>query len=136
MKSKAVTGTALLLWEGGSFVQTRQEKPLAEPVTMDALVRLARVNADLIGEQKTATDTATVIARLIEGADVVFAVWATNPADPDPTHFEAVVIKGQHLLGQNIDAKVTAIGVNNEREANSLRIHLGDGHNVKKPSIT
>jgi len=41
---------------------------LAEPVTMDALVRLARVNADLIGEQKTATDTATVIARLIEGA--------------------------------------------------------------------
>ena len=115
---------------------TTGEPPLAEPVTMDALVRLARVNADLIGEQKTATDTATVLARLIEGADVVFAVWATNPADPDPTHFEAVVIKGQHLLGQNIDAKVTAIGVNNEREANSLRIHLGDGHNVKKPSIT
>src|SRR6516225_10422298 len=101
---------------------------MAEPVTLDILVRLARVNADLIRQ----TDTATVIARLIEGADVVFAVWATNPADPDPTHFEAVVIKGQHLLGQNIDAKVTAIGVNNEREANSLRVHLGDGHNVKK----
>ena len=104
---------------------------MAEPVTMDILLRLARVNGDLIREQKTATDTATVITRLIEGADVVFAVWATNPADPDPTDFEAVVIKGQHLLGQNIDAKVTAIGVNNEREANSLRIHLGDDHNVK-----
>ena len=107
---------------------------MAEPVTMDALVRLARVNADLIGEQKTATDTATVIARLIEGADVVFAVWATNPADPDST--QAVCIKGQHLLGQNIDAKVTAINVKNELEADSLRIHFGDGHNVKKPSIT
>ena len=105
---------------------------MAEPVTMDILLRLARVNRDLIRKQKTATDTATVITRLIEGADVVFAVWATNPADPDPTHFEAVVIQGQHLLGQNIDAKVTAIGVNNEREANSLRIHFGDGHNVKK----
>src|SRR6516162_8158238 len=98
---------------------------MAEPVTMDILVRLARVNADLIGEQKTATDTATVIARLIEGAEVVFAVWATNPADPDPTDFEAVVIKGQHLLGQNIDARVTAIPVKNELEANSLRIHFG-----------
>jgi hypothetical protein len=109
---------------------------MAEPVTMDALVRLARVNGDLIREQKTATDTATVIAWLIEGADVVFAIWATNPADPDPTQFEAVAIKGQHLLGQNIDAKVTAINVKNELEADSLRIHFGDGHNVKKPSIT
>ena len=51
---------------------------MAEPVTMDILLRLARVNGDLM----TATDTATVITRLIEGADVVFAVWATNPADP------------------------------------------------------
>ena len=73
-----------------------------------------------------------MIARLIEGADVVFAVWTANLADPDPTQFEAAVIKGQQLLGQNIDAKVTAIGVNNEREAISLRVHLGDGHNVKK----
>jgi hypothetical protein len=47
-----------------------------------------------------------------------------------------VAIKGQHLLGQNIDAKVTAINVKNELEADSLRIHFGDGHNVKKPSIT
>jgi hypothetical protein len=107
------------------------EKPMAEPVTMDILVRLARVNGDLIKEQKTATDTATVNAGLIEGADAVFAVWATNPADPDLTQFEAVLIKGQHLLGQNIDVKVTAIAVNNERKANSLRIHLGDGHNEK-----
>ena len=68
----------------------------------------------------------------MEEANVVFAVWATNPADPDPTQFEAVPIKGQHLLGQNIDAKVTAIPVQNEPEANSLRIHFGDGHNVKK----
>jgi hypothetical protein len=109
---------------------------MAEPVTMDILVRLARVNADLIRKQKTATDTATVIARLIEGADVVFALWSTNPADPDPKQFEVVSIKGQHLLGQDIDVKVTAIGVKNEQEANSLRIHFGDGHNVKKPSIT
>ena len=101
---------------------------MAEPVTLDILVRLARVNADLIRQ----TDTATVIAQLVEGADVVFAVWATNPADPDPTRFDAVPIKGQHLLGQNIDAKVTAIPVQNEPEANSLRIHFGDGHNVKK----
>ena len=101
---------------------------MAEPVTLDILVRLARVNADLIRQ----TDTATVIAQLVEGADVVFAVWATNPADPDPTHFEAVVIKGQQLLGQNIDAKVTAIPVKDELEADSLRIHFGDGHNVKK----
>ena len=79
---------------------------MAEPVTMDILLRLARVNGDLIREQKTATDTATVITRLIEGADVVFAVWSTNPAEPDPTQFEAVSIKGQHLLGQNIDVKV------------------------------
>jgi hypothetical protein len=109
---------------------------MAEPVTMDILVRLARVNRDLIRKQKTATNTATVVAWLIERADVVFAVWATYPADPDPTEFEAVPIKGQHLLGQNIDAKVTAISVNNEQEANSLRIQFGDGHNVKKPSIT
>jgi hypothetical protein len=109
---------------------------MAEPVTMDILVRLARVNGDLIREQKTATDTANVIARLIEGADVVLAVWANNPADPDPKQFEVVSIKGQHLLGQNIDAKVTAIGVNNEEEANLLRIHFGDGHNEKKSSIT
>jgi len=54
---------------------------MAEPVTMDILLRLARVNGDLM----TATDTATVITRLIEGADVVFAVWATNPASE---HFE------------------------------------------------
>ena len=74
---------------------------MAEPVTMDILLRLARVNGDLM----TATDTATVITRLIEGADVVFAVWATNPADPDPTQFEAVSIKGQRLLGRDIDAK-------------------------------
>ena len=104
---------------------------MAEPVTMDILLRLARVNGDLIREQKTATDTATVIARLIKGADVVFAVWATNPADPDPTQFDAVPIKGQHLLGQNIDAKVTAISVNGEQEANSLRTHFGDDQNVK-----
>ena len=68
----------------------------------------------------------------MEEANVVFAVWATNPADPDPTQFEAVPIKGQHLLGQNIDVKVTAIPVKNELEANSLRIHFGDCHNVKK----
>jgi hypothetical protein len=43
-----------------------------------------------------------------------------------------VSIKGQHLLGQNIDAKVTAIGVNNEEEADLLRLHFGDGHKVKK----
>jgi hypothetical protein len=109
---------------------------MAEPVTMDILVRLARVNADLIRKQNTAADTATVIARLMEGAEVVFAVWSTNPAEPDPTQFEAVSIKGQHLLGQNIDVKITAIGVNNEEEANLLRLHFGDGHNVKKPSIT
>ena len=109
---------------------------MAEPVTMDILVRLARVNRDLIRKQKTATNTATVVAWLIERADVVFAVWATYPADPDPTEFEAVPIKGQHLLGQNIDVKVTAIGVNNEQEADSLRIHFGEGSpNVKKPSI-
>ena len=101
---------------------------MAEPVTLDILVRLARVNADLIKQ----TDTATVIAQLVEEANVVFAVWATNPADPDPTQFEAVPIKGQHLLGQNIDVKVTAIPVKNQPEANSLRIHFGDGHNVKK----
>ena len=109
---------------------------MADPVTMDILLRLARVNGDLIRKQKTATDTATVIAQLIEGADVVFAVWTANLADPDPTQFEAAVIKGQQLLGQNIDAKVTAIPVKNELEANSLRIHFGDDHNVKKPSIT
>jgi hypothetical protein len=63
---------------------------MAEPVTMDILVRLARVNADLIRKQSTAADTATVIARLMEGADVVFAVWSTNPAERDPTQFEAV----------------------------------------------
>ena len=68
----------------------------------------------------------------MEEANVVFAVWATNPADPDPTQFEAVPIKGQHLLGQNIDVKVTAIPVKNQPEANSLRIHFGDCHNVKK----
>ena len=106
---------------------------MAQPVTLDMLVCLARVNRDLID---TATDTATVIAELTEEADVVFAVWATNPADPDPTQFDAVPIKGQHLLGQNIDVKVTAIGVKNEQEADSLRIHFGDGHNVKKSSIT
>jgi hypothetical protein len=111
-------------------------KTMAEPVTMDILVRLARVNADLIRKQNTAADTATVIAWLMEGADVVFAVWSTNPAEPDPTQFEAASIKGQHLLGQNIDVKVTAIGVNNEEEANLLRLHFGDGPNVKKPSIT
>ena len=102
---------------------------MAQPVTLDMLVCLARVNRDLID---TATDTATVIAELTGEADVVFAVWATNPADPDPTQFDAVPIKGQHLLGQNIDAKVTAIPVKNELEANSLRIHFGDCHNVKK----
>src|SRR5215475_10344907 len=102
---------------------------MAPPVTLDILVRLARVNGDLINP---ATDSAAVIARLTEEADVVFAVWATNPADPDPTQFEAVPIKGQHLLGQNIDAKVTAIPVKNEPEANSLRMHFGDGRNVKK----
>ena len=102
---------------------------MAQPVTLDILVCLARVNRDLID---TATDTATVIAELTGEADVVFAVWATNPADPDPTRFDAVPNKGQHLLGQNIDGKVTAISVDSEQEANSLRVHLGDGHNVKK----
>jgi hypothetical protein len=101
---------------------------MAQPVTLDILVSLARVNRDLID---TTTDTATVIAELTEEADVVFAVWATNPADPDPTQFDAVPIKGQHLLGQNIDAKVTAISVNDEHEANSLRTHFGDDQNVK-----
>jgi hypothetical protein len=101
---------------------------MAQPVTLDILVSLARVNRDLID---TTTDTATVIAELTEEADVVFAVWATNPADPDPTQFDAVPIKGQHLLGQNIDAKVTAISVNDEQEANSLRTHFGDDQNVK-----
>ena len=102
---------------------------MAQPVTLDILVCLARVNRDLID---TATDTATVIAELTEEADVVFAVWATNPANPDPTQFEAVSIKGQHLLGQNIDAKVTAISVNDEQEAYSLRTHFGDDQNEKK----
>jgi len=102
---------------------------MAQPVTLDMLVCLARVNRDLID---TATDTATVIAELTEEADVVFAVWATNPADPDPTQFDAVPIKGQHLLGQNIDAKVTAISVNDEQEAYSLRTHFGDDQNEKK----
>jgi hypothetical protein len=106
---------------------------MAQPVTLDILVRLARANRDLIN---TATDTPTVIARLIEEADVVFAVWASNPADPEPTQFDAVPIKGQHLLGQNIDAKVTAIGVNNELEANSLRIDQAMATTKKKPSIT
>jgi len=101
---------------------------MAQPVTLDMLVCLARVNRDLID---TATDTATVIAELTGEADVVFAVWATNPADPDPTQFDAVPIKGQHLLGQNIDAKVTAISVNDEQEAYSLRTHFGDDQNVK-----
>jgi hypothetical protein len=101
---------------------------MAQPVTLDILVRLARVNRDLID---TASDTATVIAELTQEADVVFAVWATNPADPDPTQFDAVPIKGQHLLGQNIDAKVTSISVNDEQEANSLRTHFGDDQNVK-----
>ena len=101
---------------------------MAQPVTLDILVSLARVNRDLID---TTTDTATVIAELTEEADVVFAVWATNPADPDPTQFDAVPIKGQHLLGQNIDAKVTAISVNDEQEANSLRTHFDDDRNVK-----
>ena len=101
---------------------------MAQPVTLDILVSLARVNRDLID---TTTDTATVIAELTEEADVVFAVWATNPADPDPTQFDAVPIKGQHLLGQNIDAKVTAISVNDEQEANSLRTHFDDDQNVK-----
>jgi len=102
---------------------------MAQPVTLDMLVCLARVNRDLID---TATDTATVIAELTEEADVVFAVWATNPAHPDPTQFDAVPIKGQHLLGQNIDAKVTAISVNDEQEAYSLRTHFGDDQNEKK----
>jgi len=102
---------------------------MAQPVTLDILVCLARVNRDLID---TATDTATVIAELTEEADVVFAVWATNPADPDPTQFDAVPIKGQHLLGLNIDAKATAISVNDEQEAYSLRTHFGDDQNVKK----
>jgi len=102
---------------------------MAQPVTLDMLVCLARVNRDLID---TATDTATVIAELTEEADVVFAVWATNPADPDPTQFDAVPIKGQHLLGQNINAKVTAISVNDEQEADSLRTHFGGDQNVKK----
>ena len=102
---------------------------MAQPVTLDILVCLARVNRDLID---TATDTATVIAELTDEADVVFAVWATNPADPDPTQFDAVPIKGQHLLGQNIDAKVTAISVNDEQEAYSLRTHFGDDQNEKK----
>ena len=101
---------------------------MAEPVTLDILVRLARVNADLIKQ----TDTATVIAQLVEEANVVFAVWATNPADPDPTQFDAVPIKGQHLLGQNIDAKVTAISVNDEQESYSWRTHFGGDQNVKK----
>ena len=102
---------------------------MAQPVTLDILVCLARVNRDLID---TATDTATVIAELTGEADVVFAVWATNPADPDPTQFDAVPIKGQHLLGQNINAKVTAISVNDEQEAYSLRTHFGDDQNEKK----
>ena len=102
---------------------------MAQPVTLDILVCLARVNRDLID---TATDTATVIAELTEEADVVFAVWATNPADPDPTQFDAVPIKGQHLLGQNINAKVTAISVNDEQEADSLRTHFGGDQNEKK----
>ena len=101
---------------------------MAQPVTLDILVCLARVNRDLID---TATDTATVIAELTEEADVVFAVWATNPANPDPTQFEAVSIKGQHLLGQNIDAKATEISVNDEQEAYSLPTHFGDDQNVK-----
>jgi hypothetical protein len=41
---------------------------MAEPVTMDILVRLARVNGDLLREQNTATDTATVIAGGFKGA--------------------------------------------------------------------
>ena len=45
---------------------------MAEPLTIDILVRLAGVNGDLIRE----TDTASVIAGLIEEADVAFAVWA------------------------------------------------------------
>ena len=63
---------------------------MAQPVTLDILVCLARVNR---GRIDTATDTATVIAELTGEADVVFAVWATNPADPDPTQFDAVPIK-------------------------------------------
>src|SRR5215471_16498886 len=96
---------------------TQREVPMAEAISMDNLVRLAKQNGDLIREQNTAIDTATVMARLIDEADVVYAVWATNPTDPDPTHFEAASIKGRHLVGQNIEAKVTAIAVNNEMEA-------------------
>jgi len=42
-----------------------------------------------------------------------------------------VSIKGQRLLGRDIDAKVTAICVNNEQEANLLHTHFGDDHNEK-----
>ena len=89
-------------------------------ISMDDLLRLAKQNGDLIREQNTAVDTATVMARLIDEADVVYAVWATNPTDP--THFEAASIKGRHLVGQNIEATVTAIAVNNEMEADLLTI--------------
>ena len=99
-------------------------------ISMDDLLRLAKQNGDLIREQNTAVDTATVMARLIDEADVVYAVWSTNPTDPGPTHFEAASIKGRHLVGQNIEAKVSAIAVNNEMEADLLRKHVGDGQNV------
>ena len=55
-------------------------------ISMDVLLRLAKQNGDLIREQNTAIDTATVMARLIDEADVVYAVWATNPTDPGPSH--------------------------------------------------
>jgi len=103
---------------------------MAESMSMDNLIRLAKQNGDIIREQSTAVDTATVMAGIIGDADVVYAVWATNPTDPDPTHFEAASIKGRHLVGQNIEAKVTAIAVNNEMEADLLRKHVGDGQNV------
>ena len=100
---------------------------MAESISMNNLIRLAKQNGDIIREQNTAIDTATVMAGIIGDADVVYAIWATNPTDPEPTHFEAASIKGQHLLVQNIKAKVTAIAVNNEMEADLLRKHVGDG---------
>jgi hypothetical protein len=88
---------------------------------MDNLARLSRVNGNLIREGDT-------IAELIAEVDVAYAVWPADPDHPETTAFEAVTIKGRHLLGQNIDARITVIPVNSELEADLLRIHLDNGH--------
>ena len=44
---------------------------MAESISMNNLIRLAKQNGDIIREQNTAIDTATVMAGIIGDADVV-----------------------------------------------------------------